>query len=165
MEPRISSLEKLSFLSPWKILQALPSSQLLFSHIHKQSYMWRQIQYSAVLLNPHLTTTSPNTVLPLVGQSRQWSSLQWSWRARPSQQRRGGRGQRVEEVASPGMHGSRQEQTCIIWFPHSIPYFLLRLSPFCLPPFIPSFYFHFISSSLPSFFRLLMPYCVRALSL
>lgn len=85
-------------------------------------------------------------------------SLPRSWQTRPSQQCRGGWGHRIEEVASPGMHGSRHDQTRSVWFSHShsIPPFF---SSFCLSLYLPSFilslHFHSISSSLPPF--LLLP--------
>lgn len=95
------------------------STQLLFTHASTftQSYIRRQTQYSPefcpLFSSPPKTPSHPH-VAPEWASPNSEFNLPLSWQTKPSQQHRGGWGHCIEEVASPGMHGSRHDQTCSV---------------------------------------------------
>lgn len=126
-EPRISSLEKLSFFL-WKILQTLSSTQLLFTHTHPLSHsLTYEDRHSILQCFAH---SSSHHYFALSGPV---PTANQDLADRTKSAARGRWGHRIEEVASPVMHGSGHDQTCSVWFSLSHP---IPLSSFCLAPFI-----------------------------
>lgn len=129
--------------SLWKILQALDSSQLPFTHVH---------------FHTRLTCEDRRTILhffSFLGFSGQKTTTRKKKKIRPDRSRRerwGGRGHNGEEVASPGMHGSRHDQTRTVALLLFQGFFFLAYLLLCLftSSFLPCC-FYFILSVLPPF--------------
>lgn len=93
------------------------STQLLFTNIstfHAVLHMKTDSTLQSYALFFSLSLPEPPSHHP---GCQNWASnfhLPQSWQTEPSQQHRGGWGHCLEEVASPGMHGSRHDQTCSV---------------------------------------------------
>lgn len=105
-------------------LESSASTPLIAAAVHTHGYFHTAVceDRRGILQSPAPTPTRPSLppsrpspVLPSVGQSRQQTqpSLE-PLRADQVSSSRGGRGHRSEEAASPGMHGSGHDQTCIV---------------------------------------------------
>lgn len=125
-------VEELKRKRGWGVLQLYPELQESQEfHPWKRSFLLSSVcleksantllYTDAVFSRVAVTLLYPPKSLPLPGYpSGPVATEIMSWRTRLAQlQHRGGRGHRIEEVASPGMHGSRHDQTCSVYFSYS----------------------------------------------